>query len=59
MTETLRELWRIGRLLGPCPKCAAPLRLMKVKKDGPNKGRLFVSCTACDDHFQWATEVVQ
>ena len=54
MTETLRELWRIGRMLGACPSCGSALRLMRVKKEGPNKGRLFISCNTCDGHFKWA-----
>ena len=56
LVEQLRELWKIGRKLVPCG-CGAPVRLAKVKKDGPNKGRMFVACSNRESHgnkvFEW------
>lgn len=38
-----------------CPKCDDKIRLMTVKKDGPNKGKEFWGCKnkSCG-HFAWA-----
>lgn len=40
---------------GPCPTCGKSRRAQRVRKEGPNQGRLFLACTdrACD-HFEWA-----
>lgn len=32
-----------------CPNCQAGLEPFQVKKEGPNKGRCFVSCKTCQD----------
>lgn len=58
--EVIRQLWAMGTLLVPCPSCKASptvdtrLRCFKVKKEGPNKGRLFLRCSMdkCQ-HFEW------
>lgn len=57
--EVLRQLWVMGQRMVPCPSCEAPgkdtrLRCFKVKKEGPNKGRLFLKCPMekCQ-HFEW------
>jgi hypothetical protein len=52
LTEQARTLYALGRKLGPCPKCKAPLALRKVAKEGANKGKLFFSCQC--GHFAWA-----
>jgi uncharacterized protein (TIGR02996 family) len=39
----------------PCPKCGKPRRAQRVRKEGPNHGRLFLACSdrGCDS-FEWA-----
>src|SRR5262249_24951739 len=34
----------------PCPRCGKARRALRVRKEGPNKGRLFLACSgrACD-----------
>jgi hypothetical protein len=38
----------------PCPGCGAVKgrRVLRVQKEGPNQGRLFVKCFGCQ-HFDW------
>lgn len=37
-----------------CPTCRHPLIELKVKKAGPNQGRLFLTCfTDGCEHFEW------
>jgi len=38
-----------------CPRCGKPRRALRVKKEGPNHGRLFLACSdrKCDS-FEWA-----
>lgn len=56
LTETLRTLWRLGKQLSSCPSCGKMRPALKVKKDGPNKDRWFMSCKGCEDSFQWLKE---
>jgi hypothetical protein len=58
MTGVLKELWVRALTAGTCPHCGLPLSIFKVKKDGKNKGRLFVKCWDCKDHetFRWLDE---
>lgn len=60
MTTILRELWKRGVNSGDCPKCHKPLSIFKVKKDGENKGRLFVKCWDCTstETFRWLDEEI-
>lgn len=54
MTEIIRFMAEMAVKIDTCPKCHKELtRLNKVKKEGPNKGRWFISCRACNDHFEW------
>lgn len=62
--EVIRQLWTIGTKLVDCPTCKntdptvdSRLRCFKVKKEGPNKGRLFLRCPieTCK-HFEWLAE---
>jgi hypothetical protein len=62
--EVIRQLWTMGSKIVPCPTCKCQdanvdsrLRCFKVKKDGPNKGRLFLRCNieGCR-HFEWLDE---
>ena len=55
MSEILRELWKRALAAGDCPACGQPISIFQVKKDGKNKGRLFVKCWDCSDHetFRW------
>lgn len=47
---------RVRATATPCPKCGKERRAGRVAKDGPNKGRLFLTCAdpACDG-FEWVT----
>lgn len=58
--EVIRQLWAMGLKMVPCPTCKAPagtdtrLRCFKVKKEGANKGRLFLRCPSENcKHFEW------
>jgi len=54
----LRELYKIGTLLGTCPVCKVnQRRLLKTKKAGPNQDRLFISCE-CRRYFKWLDEEI-
>jgi len=54
MNEIIRFMAEMAVKINTCPKCKKDLtRLNKVKKPGPNKGRWFISCRACNDHFEW------
>jgi uncharacterized protein (TIGR02996 family) len=50
------ELERVQAGAAPCPKCGKGRRADRVRKEGPNKGRLFLTCAdpACDS-FAWAS----
>ncbi len=65
LNHLLRELYKIGLNLGPCkrPGCGGQRQVFK-RKDGPDKGRLFYSCSnfrdvqnKCDV-FKWVDEVM-
>lgn len=57
--EVIRELWTMARKIVPCPTCkSARLKVFKVKKEGPNKGRVFLKCPndKCNNgnpYFEW------
>lgn len=54
MTDIIRFMAEMAVKIDTCPKCKNALtRLNKVKKAGPNKGRWFLSCWDCNNHFQW------
>lgn len=55
MTEIIRFLAQMAIKIGVCPRCAdhGLIRLNKVKKDGPNKGRWFIACKESNCHFEW------
>jgi hypothetical protein len=50
--NVLRTLWGWRIKAGDCPMCGKPKKIFKVKKEGPNKGRVFAQC---DEHkgFTW------
>lgn len=50
LKETLRTLWQWRKTAGNCPHCNQPLKIFKVKKPGPNKGRVFAKC---EHHNGW------
>ena len=54
LTKVLRTLWGWAIKAGDCPKCGRPKSVFKVKKDGPNKGRIFARC-AEHNGFTWLT----
>jgi hypothetical protein len=55
MMEIIRFLALMAVKIRKCPKCAEHglLRLNKVKKAGPNKGRWFMSCSQNSCFFEW------
>lgn len=52
MVDMLRKLYLMGRNVKKCSGCGSVTKIFKVKKDGPNKGRLFTKCD-CDGSFRW------
>lgn len=59
----LREMWKLGRLCGPCygagivPKlCSGFWGVYRVKREGTNKGRLFRKCDGLCGGFEWLAE---
>lgn len=45
--NVIRELYRMAQHITNCPKCGkGRLKVFKVKKEGPNKGKVFLSCPA-------------
>lgn len=56
MLGVLRTLWDWRLKSGNCPHCQKPIGVFKVRKDGKNKGRIFMKC---NDHskatWQWLT----
>jgi len=52
LTKVLRELFGRGRTIRPCPTCDRPMGVFEVKKEGQNKGRLFMKCWD-HGHFTW------
>lgn len=57
MLPLLREMYAVGvKEIDRCPICQNWRVFRKVKKDGPNKGRIFTTCWVCDTGFKWVTE---
>jgi hypothetical protein len=58
MNDLIRFLAGMAVKIGTCPRCEAHglVRLNKVKKEGPNKGRWFVSCKEDKCFFEWQTQ---
>jgi len=58
MNEIIRFLAKMAIKIGPCPRCGEHglVRLNKVKKEGPNKGRWFLACREDKCYFEWQTE---
>ena len=57
--EVIRELWSMASKIVECPSChSARLKVFIVKKEGPNKGRVFLKCPndGCNKgnpYFEW------
>lgn len=58
MNEIIRFLAAMAVKITICPRCAEHglVRLNKVKKDGPNKGRWFMACSQDKCFFEWQTQ---
>lgn len=55
MLTMLEELeWRASQI-SFCNECSSFKKVFRVKKDGKNKGRLFLKCN-CDNSFRWLTD---
>lgn len=52
LTDMLRKLYKIGRAVKTCQTCGTLIKVFKVKKDGPNKGKLFTKCM-CANSFKY------
>ncbi len=49
------ELTHLQENATPCPACGKERKAFRVKKNGPNKGRLFLRCSDHDcNSFEWA-----
>lgn len=64
LIKGLRELYSLGRAINRCDECENWKQLRTVKKDGANKGRVFMLCPGCEravgnKYFQWITERVK
>lgn len=62
LCDVLRTLWQWRKKAGNCPVCNHPKVIFKVKKQGPNQGRIFAKCENCenfrkDNGFVWLTDV--
>lgn len=58
LCNVLRTLWQWRKQAGDCPHCKTPLKIFKVRKAGPNKGRVFAKCDVCEqqhrpNHWTW------
>lgn len=55
LTEKLRQLYRLALILKPCYACGNLMQAGKVKKVGPNKGKVFQKCRKldCGCGFEW------
>lgn len=52
MVNMLRRLFTMGLQVTKCPQCNKVAQVFKVKKEGPNKGKLFTKCD-CPNSFKW------
>lgn len=57
-SDMLKKVIEIGNLVQFCTKCDSMRKIFIVKKDSPNKGRLFMKCN-CSDSFAWLDEFEQ
>lgn len=48
LVEVLRTLWKWRKEAGNCPQCHNPMKIFKIKKAGPNKGKVFTKCDVCE-----------
>ncbi len=58
MMTIVRFLAEMAVKITPCPRCVQHglVRLNKVKKAGPNKGRWFIACSEEKCYFEWQTQ---
>lgn len=47
LIRALRKLYKMTLLIDKCEHCGQYRKIFKVKKDGPNKGKVFLKCTNC------------
>lgn len=52
LVDMLRKLYVMGQHVVMCNTCSTLVGIYKVKKDGENKGKLFVKCK-CSSSFKW------
>lgn len=56
LTDMLMKLCEMGRLITFCDRCQSLRKIFIVKKDGNNKGRLFMRCN-CEHSFKWLDDI--
>jgi len=44
LIDTLKKLYKMALAIEDCPHCKQPMKVFKVKKEGPNHGRVFIKC---------------
>jgi hypothetical protein len=44
LTVTLKQLYKMALSIQRCPHCQKWMKAFKVKKEGPNHGRIFLKC---------------
>jgi hypothetical protein len=56
--QTDTELAELQARATPCPRCGKPRKALRVRKEGPNQGRLFLGCSDRNcNSFEWAGAV--
>lgn len=53
LQELLKTMKASAEEAGECTVCGEPLKILKVKKEGPNKGRWFATCEREHNQFTW------
>lgn len=56
MIDQIERLTAMGQAIRWCNKCSTLEKIFIVKKDGPNKGKLFIKCN-CPGSFEWLDEI--
>ena len=56
LLDQLRTLYLMGlKACKPCPKCGVRVKVF-MTKNGTNRGRIFLKCSALCGYFQWLDE---
>ena len=44
LIDTLKKLYKMALAIKDCEHCKQPMKVFKVKKEGPNHGKIFLKC---------------